>query len=114
MLFRSILLSRASGPGWCRRVSTYRCVQISGATSKVEKTLAPVPGLDLPFCVGGACATPPEDCGGVPGYAEFVQAMANPDDPEHDHLAEWIGTDTWDPAAFDSIEINDRLAEIKL
>lgn len=81
---------------------------------KVEKTLAPVPGLDLPFCVAGACATPPEDCGGVPGYAEFVQAMANPDDPEHDHLAEWIGTDTWDPAAFDRIEVNDRLAEIKL
>ena len=81
---------------------------------KVEKTLAPVPGLDLPFCVGGACATPPEDCGGVPGYAELVQAMANPDDPEHDNLAEWIGTDTWDPAAFDSIEVNDRLAEIKV
>ena len=81
---------------------------------KVEKKLAPVPGLDLPFCVGGACATPPEDCGGVPGYAEFVQAMANSDHPEHDNLTEWIGTDTWDPAAFDSIEANDRLAEIKL
>ena len=51
---------------------------------KIEKTLAPVPGLALPFCVGGACATPPEDCGGVPGYAEFVQAMADPDNPEHD------------------------------
>ncbi len=81
---------------------------------KVEKTLAPDPGLALPFCVAGACATPPEDCGGVPGYAEFMQAMANPGDPEHDHLAEWIGTDTWDPAAFESTEVNDRLAEIKL
>lgn len=81
---------------------------------KVEKTLAPVPGLDLPFCVGGACATPPEDCGGVPGYAEFVRAMADPDDPEHANLAEWIGADTWDPAAFDSIEVNDRLAGIKV
>lgn len=68
---------------------------------KVEKTLAPVPGLDPPLCVGGACA-------------EFVQAMADPDDPEHDNLAEWIGTDSWDPAAFDTIEVNDRLAAIKL
>lgn len=50
----------------------------------------------------------------MPGYAEFVQAMADSDHPEHDNLAEWIGTDTWDPAAFDSIEVNDRLAEIKL
>jgi len=30
------LLSRASGPGCCRRVSTYRCVQISGATSTFD------------------------------------------------------------------------------
>lgn len=81
---------------------------------KVEKTLAPVPGLTLPFCVGGAGATPPEDCGGVPGYADFVQAMADPNDPEHDHLAEWIGAGSWDPAAFDSMEINDRLAGIKV
>jgi hypothetical protein len=46
--------------------------------------------------------------------AEFVQAMANPDHPEHDNLAQWIGTDTWDPTTFDSIEANDRLAGIKL
>lgn len=81
---------------------------------KVEKTLAMVPGLTLPFCVDGAGATPPEDCGGVPGYADFVQAMADPNDPEHDHLAEWIGADSWDPAAFDSMEINERLADIKV
>jgi Plasmid pRiA4b ORF-3-like protein len=56
----------------------------------------------------------PRIAGGVAGYAEFVQAMADADHPEHDNLVEWIGTDTWDPAAFDSIEINDRIAEIKL
>ena len=50
----------------------------------------------------------------MPGYAEFVQAVADPDDPEHTHPAGWIGTDTWDPVAFDNIEMNDRLAEIKL
>ena len=47
--------------------------------------------------LAGPFATPPEDCGGVPGYGEFVQAMANPDDPEHNHLAEWVGTDTRKP-----------------
>lgn len=80
----------------------------------VEKKLAPDPVLGLPFCVGGACATPPEDCGGVPGYTDFVKAMADPDDPEHAHLAAWIGAETWDPKVFDSMEVNDRLADIKL
>lgn len=81
---------------------------------KVEKTLAPDPQLQLPFCIGGANATPPDDCGGVPGYEEFVRAMADPNDPEHDNLSEWLGADSWDPTAFDSIEVNERLAEIKL
>jgi hypothetical protein len=40
--------------------------------------------------------------------------MANPGDTEHDNLVEWIGVDTWDPVAFDTIEINDRLAEVKV
>jgi hypothetical protein len=80
----------------------------------VDKTLAGDPLLELPFCVGGAGATPPEDCGGVSGYEDFVRAMADVDHPEHAHLAQWIGADTWDPAAFDSIEVNDRLARIKL
>ena len=72
------------------------------------------PLMTLPLCIGGAGATPPEDCGGVPGYAELVRAMADPNDPEHAHLAEWIGLDSWDPKAFDSTEANDRLAAIRL
>ena len=81
---------------------------------KVEKTLAPIPGLILPFCAAGAGATPPEDCGGVSGYEEFVQAMADPGHPEHDDMATWVGVPTWDPLAFDSTEANSRLADIKL
>ena len=56
----------------------------------VDKTLAGDPLLGLPFCIGGAGATPPEDCGGVSGYEDFVSAMADPDHPEHAHLAQWI------------------------
>jgi hypothetical protein len=81
---------------------------------KVEKTYAPDAQIKLPFCVDGAGATPPEDCGGVPGYEDFVQAMADPNHAEHDNMVEWIGRDTWDPAAFDTIEVNDRLTQIKL
>ena len=39
--------------------------------------------------------------------------MADPN-PEHAHMVEWIGVDTWDPSAFDSTEADDRLSEIKL
>src|SRR5665213_763392 len=42
-----VLLSRASSPtGWCR-VSTYRCVLISEATSLARCFTAPVPRLFL-------------------------------------------------------------------
>jgi hypothetical protein len=81
---------------------------------KVEKAYGPDPHFKLPFCVDGAGATPPEDCGGEPGYEDFVQAMADPHHSEHDSMVQWIGRDTWDPAAFDSIEVNDRLGTIKL
>jgi len=80
----------------------------------IEKAHPADPLITLPFCIGGAGATPPEDCGGVPCYAEFVRAMADPNDPEHAHMVESIGVDFWDPAAFDSTEANDRLSQIKL
>ena len=81
---------------------------------QIEKKLAPDSTIALPMCVGGASATPPDDCGGIPGHTDFVRAMADPNDPEHEHLAEWIGQDSWDPKAIDFDEINARLAEIQI
>jgi hypothetical protein len=81
---------------------------------KIERTLPGALALELPMCVGGANATPPEDCGGVSGYEEFVEAMADPAHPEHDAMAQWVGEQTWDPSAFDTIAANNRLAGIKL
>jgi hypothetical protein len=42
-------------------------------------------------CVDGARACPPEDCGGICGYDEFLKAMRNPKHPEHRSMKEWIG-----------------------
>jgi hypothetical protein len=75
---------------------------------KVEKTLIPDPGLELPLCVAGANATPPDDCGGVYGYYDFVAAVSDPTHPEHAEMVEWIGR-PWDPAAFDVDSANFRL-----
>lgn len=80
---------------------------------KIEKKLAPMPQVMLPMCVGGANATPPDDCGGVWGYAEFVAAVSDPNHPEHATMTEWIGQ-PWDPKAFDLARANSWLQEIKL
>lgn len=81
---------------------------------KVEKTLPPMPELKLPLCLDGAGATPPDDCGGAPGYMDFVQAMADPHHEEHEDMKRWIGRDSWDASAFDIDSVNTWLAEIKL
>jgi Plasmid pRiA4b ORF-3-like protein len=58
------------------------------------------PFITYPRCIGGARACPPEDCGGVRGSAEFLNAVADPKHPEHDQLLRWAGGQ-FDPAAFD-------------
>jgi hypothetical protein len=42
---------------------------------------------------------PPEDCGGPYGYADLLQALADPRHPEHRELREWAGD--FDPKRFD-------------
>ena len=61
-----------------------------------------------PRVTGGKRACPPEDVGGVPGYADFLEAVADPRHPEHDSMLEWIGA-PFDPERFDVISANDRL-----
>lgn len=57
------------------------------------------------ICLAGARACPPEDVGGIGGYEEFLQAIADPDHGEHDALLEWIGY-SFDPEAFDREAVN--------
>lgn len=80
---------------------------------KLEKTL-PATDMKLPVCIAGANAAPPDDCGGVPGYMDFVEAMTDPAHPEHESMKEWIGREDWDPHAFDIDHVNSWLTEIKL
>ena len=47
----------------------------------LEKVLEPEPNVSYPRCIEGARACPPEDVGGVWGYAEFLEAIS---DPNHD------------------------------
>jgi hypothetical protein len=77
----------------------------------IEKTLPADPKLTNPSCIGGKRACPPEDCGGVPGYEELLETLANPKHPDREELMESIGED-FDPEAFDMGFANYRLASL--
>lgn len=53
-------------------------------------------------------ACPPDDCGGVPGYAQLMEARRNPADKANAELLEWCGE--WDPETFDLEFVNQMLS----
>jgi hypothetical protein len=57
-------------------------------------------GQTFPTCLDGSRACPPEDCGGPWGYADFLEAIADPKHEQHADLPEWVGG-AFDPEAFD-------------
>ncbi len=79
-------------------------------TVAVEKTYTPKPGDHLPLCVKGVGACPPEDCGGIWGYYEFLDAIRDPKHKRREEFIEWAGDD-FDPAYFDRDEVNIALAQ---
>lgn len=78
----------------------------------VEKILPREPRGRYPVCVAGKRACPPEDCGGIWGYPEFLKAIRSRRHPEHREMLEWIGG-SFDPEAFDPKEINRGLRAIE-
>ena len=56
------------------------------------------PGSKLPLCLEGERACPPEDIGGPWGYAEYLDALADPTHECHDEFMEWSGS--FDPEEF--------------
>ena len=77
----------------------------------VEKVLEPEPGQQVPVCIKGKRACPPEDVGGVWGYEEFLAAIGDPEHSEHKDYLEWIGGE-FDPEEFDLDETNELLREM--
>ena len=61
-------------------------------------------GTRYPRCVAGARKCPPEDCGGVHGYKELLEAIRDPKHERHRELLDWLGG-AFDPDAFDAAEI---------
>jgi len=77
----------------------------------LEKILAPEPDTFYPRCTGGKMACPPEDCGGIWGYYNMLEIMANPKHPEYGDMMEW-NDGKIDPEEFSEEEVNDTLEAI--
>ncbi|HOC01026.1 MAG TPA: plasmid pRiA4b ORF-3 family protein [Verrucomicrobiota bacterium] len=58
------------------------------------------PGLVYPQCLEGEQACPPEDVGGIHGYADYLKAIADPSHPRHKELLNWRGP--FNPTKFDA------------
>lgn len=70
----------------------------------LEKILPFDPEPALPLCIKAKGACPPEDVGG------FLEALNDPDHPEHEEYKEWI-EDDFDPASYNIREVNALLSE---
>jgi hypothetical protein len=78
----------------------------------VEKVLPPDPAFKHPKCLAGANACPPDDCGGIPGYYNLLEILADPKHPDHTHFNEWIGGE-WDAKRFDLAGANEDLKRLR-
>jgi hypothetical protein len=79
----------------------------------LEAAGAPQPDARYPRVVDGKRACPPEDVGGPGGYAEFLEALADPAHEEHEHMLAWVGG-RFDPEHFDLLVANDRVPKKRL
>jgi hypothetical protein len=79
----------------------------------VETVTDPEPGIAYPRCLTGRRGCPPEDCGGIWGYEDLLEILADPAHEEHQDRLEWLGLDSadqFDPAAFDPADANAALS----
>ncbi len=62
-------------------------------------------------CLDGRGACPPEDSGGVWGYQDKLEMLANPKAPDTDGIREWMG-EGFDPEAFSVDQVNQMLVPL--
>ena len=78
----------------------------------VEELLPADAAFKHPVCLAGENACPPEDCGGMGGYYDLLEILADPKHPEHEEMKEWIGGD-WDAQRFNLNAVNATLKRLK-
>ena len=79
---------------------------------ELQKIVPPDPDARYPVCLAGKRACPPEDCGGIWGYMDLIEALRDPKHERREELTEWIGGE-FDPEAFDLDGINALLRRVR-
>jgi hypothetical protein len=70
----------------------------------VEKLKAAEPGVLYPQFLGGERRCPPEDCGGFPGYYDFLDNIASKQSKKRKAALDWYGA-PYDPDEIDEQQI---------
>ena len=81
----------------------------------IEAVTATEPDTTYARCITGRRAGPPEDCGGIWGYENLLQILADPGDEEHYDRLEWLGlhsADDFSPATIDLDAVNTALGRL--
>lgn len=78
---------------------------------EIEGVFTADPATDYPRFVDGERRAPPEDVGGLPGFEEFLDAMAKPRHPSRKSMLQWYGR-PFDPADISRDEIQARMAKL--
>jgi hypothetical protein len=71
----------------------------------------PEKGVRYPLCLEGERACPPEDVGGMGGFEQFLEIVADPKHPEHRQMVDWIGK--FDAEAFSVDVANQALRDVR-
>lgn len=72
---------------------------------EITRVLKDDPRRRYPICTGGENACPPEDCGGIHGFATLKKTLAGPKSKAKDELLTWLGG-FYDSKTFDPNMIN--------
>ena len=64
-------------------------------------------------CIKGKRACPPEDCGGIWGYTDLLENLAQANLEQKYEIYSWLGTD-FNPEYFDLHAVNQSLEQLKL
>jgi hypothetical protein len=78
---------------------------------EIEGIFPADPTTDYPRFIDGERRAPPEDVGGLPGFEEFLEAMAKPRHPSRKSMLQWYGRH-FDPADISPDEIRVRMAKL--
>ena len=80
-------------------------------TIKIERITDAISGINYPFLLEASGACPPEDIGGWPGYAEYLDIIADSKHERYKEMTEYYPAN-FDPHAVDTVAIAEGISQL--